>query len=89
MSYSRRIRCDGADSDYIWFSTPSWTRPNSDIRHTITIDKRSGWVRCGCEDAKFCKKKAYLLDFDAPTGCKHIKSLLSNYRSLLEDLGNG
>ena len=83
MAHSRRIRCDGADPDYIWFSTPSWSRPRSAIVHTITIDKRKGWVRCSCEDATCRKKKAYLMDVEAPTGCKHIRSLLTHYRSLI------
>lgn len=51
----RLLRCDGADNDFFYFSTPSWTRGNQ-IEHTITIDRHTGIIRCTCEDATYrCK----------------------------------
>ena len=84
MAHSRRIRFDGADADYIYFATPSWSRPRSDIEHTITICKRTGEIRCTCEDAKCRRKRGDVQDLDGTNGCKHQRSLLSNYRRLIE-----
>jgi len=75
--HSRRIRFDGADHDEMQFSTPSWSRPKSEIRHTITINKRTGDVRCTCEDAVYRMQHAGFMDENEQQGCKHIRKLLA------------
>lgn len=77
---TRRIRIDGNDSDYMYFSTKSWSRPGSDIRHELTIDKRTGQIKCTCENATYRpeRRTADLLDptTGQVTACKHIQCLL-------------
>lgn len=85
MQYSRRIRFDGADSDWIYFSTPSWSRPKSDTVHTIVVCKRTGEIRCTCEDAEYRRKVGDILEPTGTNCCKHGRSLLDNYRRILEN----
>jgi hypothetical protein len=75
---TRRIRMTGSDPDYYHFSTPSWSRPKSEVEHDLSICKRTGRITCSCEDASFRRERRYadLLDPEAETGCKHIRKLV-------------
>lgn len=74
MNLPRLITFDGADDTYQYFSTPSWSRPDSDLVHTITIDKASGEIRCTCEDA-VCRGKRGDVLLKATHTCKHVTEL--------------
>lgn len=78
---------DGADTDFIYFRVASFSRRG--VRHDITICKRTGEVRCKCEDAVCRKKRPMWLDLISetdvsPLTCKHVRELVRVYRNLLE-----
>lgn len=81
MELRRLITFDGADDTYQYFSTPSWTR-GSDLTHTITIDKKSGEIRCSCEDA-VCRGKRGDVLLKATHVCKHVHELQRYIKSIL------
>jgi hypothetical protein len=79
----RALRFDGADSDFMYFSTASRTRKK--LRHTLTVDKRSGICRCSCEDAVCRKKKGDVLDPNALEVCAHQKALLEAFSRIINE----
>lgn len=81
---SRLVKLVGSDADYLYFTTPSWSR--KDLKFDITIDKETGEIRCSCEDAVCRAKRPYLLDMfgdEKPVHCKHVAGLIIAYRRLL------
>lgn len=73
VEHVRLIRYDGNDGDFMYFSCPSWSR--EDIRHDITVCKRTGIVTCTCEDA-VCRRKSWdILGQDGQDICKHVRNL--------------
>lgn len=83
----RLLRMDGADADFIWFSTDSWTRPGVGLEHTIAICKRTGVISCTCEDAVCRKKRGDLLDPTLPR-CKHAVAVVRWCKqTILKELG--
>lgn len=82
MELRRLITFDGADSDFQYFSTPSWSRPDSEIIHEIVIDKRSGEIRCTCEDA-VCRGKRGDVILKAAHVCKHIAELQKHIKAVM------
>jgi hypothetical protein len=70
---TRRLRCDGSDNEYSYWSTPSWT--GAKIIYTITINKDTREVRCSCMDAQ-CRRHFGELD-DPTIGCKHTRALVA------------
>lgn len=65
------FRHDGTDSDWMHFSTPSWTRPG--IRHDMHIARSDGLIVCECEDCQRRRKQTHLMVKGNLGGCKHIK----------------
>ena len=85
----RLIRFDGADNDYIYFSTPSWTTKG--VEYELTINKRDGEVLCQCLGSRCHKKSANLVDLleGKPTDtCKHCKVLVVAYQKLIAETLN-
>ncbi len=66
------IRFDGADSEYLYFSTASMSMTG--IRYTITIRKSDGYMECDCMGASCHKYKGKL--GDNVCRCKHQISLI-------------
>lgn len=73
MAVEGLIKFDGADADFIWFSTHSWTGGPDD--YTIAICKRTGIVSCTCMDAS-CRRKRDLITAEQPRICKHAQAVL-------------
>lgn len=77
---------DGSDSDFMYFRVRSFSRPA--LMHELVICKRTGVVRCLCEDSSYRKKEADLLDLlahDPETNpCKHMRELVRVYGSLFK-----
>ncbi len=84
-SEGRLVTLVGSDPDFLYFTTPSWSREG--VEFDITIDKRTGEVRCTCEDAQCRKKRPDLLELLKPDHqeevCKHVRGLLLAYGGLL------
>ena len=73
------IRLDGADSEFVYFSTYSWSRPWSDIRHEIIVDRRKWTIQCSCESATYRRQLGELLGKgpDQQTNaCKHQREVI-------------
>ena len=69
------VRWDGSDSDYMWFSVPSFT--DHENEYTLTIDKASGWIKCECMDAVCRRKGTPLIGAKREELCKHGRVLLA------------
>lgn len=83
----RRIRFDGACSDWIYFSTPSWTR-GSRIRHDIRVCKRTGTITCTCESLTYrgrYLKHGNILELDTGNGCKHVRAVMETFQRILKE----
>lgn len=72
LTLARAFRFHGGDTDFWYFSTPSFTRAG--VRHDLWIDKRTGEIGCYCEDSICRHKRGHVLD-RVPTGCKHERIL--------------
>jgi len=77
------FRFDGADSDFIYFTT--FSRSRVGVEHTVVICKRTGILSCTCEDCSFRKKKFSILyrEFDS-LRCWHCLRILK-YADFLAD----
>lgn len=84
LTWTRRIQFDGADPDFMYFSTPSWTR-GSRIIHHLTVCKRSGVASCTCENAYFQKRKGDVLDPESDGPCKHVRRLLQTFARIITE----
>ena len=84
---TRRIRQTGADSDFLYFATPSWTRPRTKIEHDLAICKRTGRASCTCEDAMYRRKSGNLLPTGKENPCKHVAKLLDVCRRAIQRAG--
>jgi hypothetical protein len=73
---SRRIRFDGADNDFQYYSTPSWS--GEPVEYDITVCKADGIVKCSCMDSTCRKKSGYVLDEKGNTACKHVSKLIES-----------
>lgn len=71
----RLIRFDGADSDYWYWSTRSWTNPAATEDYTMSLDRRSGFWHCTCMDA-VCRCKTDLVTAKEPRVCKHVRAVI-------------
>ena len=67
------INCDGADNDYWYFSTRSWSGTAEE--YTIVIDRRNGTIQCTCMDA-VCRHKTDRIYAKTPNVCKHARAVL-------------
>lgn len=83
------IRMDGADPDFVYFSTYSWSRPWADIRHDIVVDRRDWTISCSCEDSTYRGRVGELLGKgpnDQPNACKHQRELVRWFADYMERL---
>lgn len=72
------IRFVGADSDFMYWVTHSWSRTRKDgkvIEYDISLDKRDGLITCTCPDAQYRGKTGDVLDLEKPHKCKHVSKL--------------
>jgi hypothetical protein len=81
---TRRIRFNGADDSFLYFSTPSWTR-GSKIVHEIHVDKRTGKINCGCEDGSWRHKQGDILNRESKEPCKHVQRLCSSFERIIRE----
>jgi hypothetical protein len=75
---TRRIRCVGSDNDYSYWDTPSWTRPNSNLTHSLMLNKRTLIVEvCSCERHQFnpAERLQDVRESPPSEGCKHKRKL--------------
>lgn len=77
------FRPQGADNDFVYFWTPSWTR-SEHPGHDVVLDRRALFVSCGCEDCRMRFKGVSLLS-DGRQGCKHIKAFLRDLGPVLRE----
>lgn len=79
------IRFDGSDSDFLYFSTPSWSQRG--VRYDIKVCKRSGFIACDCMDSTCRHKNPNLVPFisgkESERACKHQRLLRESYFDLL------
>jgi len=85
MTNTRRIRFDGADSDFMYFSTPSWSRFDVRIRHELHVDKRDGRIGCSCEDAAYRKRFGNLVPTGNENPCKHATKLAQTCQRIISE----
>jgi len=71
-SLERMIVYDGADPEYVFYHTPSWTRQG--VEHDLWIDKETGIIHCRCEDG-MCRHKMGHIFYPTGVECKHIRVL--------------
>lgn len=81
---TRAIFQTGSDSDFLYFLTPSWSRPNTKVEHDLAICKRTGHVSCTCEDALYRRKSGNLMPTGKENPCKHATKLLDVCRHAIE-----
>lgn len=79
---ARMIVFDGADSERLYYHTPSWTTPG--LSYDMWIERETGNMHCECMDAVCRRKQAYVLDALAAGGCKHLKQLAKLIRHALK-----
>lgn len=85
-SATTKVRLDGADEDFIYFSVPSSSNPREE--YTVAIWKRSpllGWIECTCPDAEYRMRGAYLDDSSNGVLCKHGRQVLREINKVLGD----
>ncbi len=84
MVYGRDIHFHGADSDFMYFGTPSWSYRKG-IVHEIVISKDTGEILCSCEDCCMRKKRGNVLDPESKIPCKHIRKLLESMSRIIKE----
>lgn len=67
-----RIRLDGADGEYWYFSSRSWS--GSDTEYTVAVCRRTGWVECTCPDSVCRRKGSYW--WKPNNLCKHAREVV-------------
>jgi hypothetical protein len=73
----------GSDSDFMYFVSPSQTR--WDVNHELRIDKRTGQIICGCEDALYRVIRPDLLKMlagEPQKACKHAELLVWAHKEM-------
>lgn len=78
-----KLHFDGADSDYIWFSAPSWSGTN--VEYTISIRKADGVIACTCLDAECRRKNGWRYDDPDAILCKHAAAVVAWIRRKLNE----
>jgi hypothetical protein len=68
-----QVVCDGQDPDHTYFRVGSYSR---DLEHTVSIDNRTGFLTCSCEDSTCRRKHAFLMDRRMIGACLHQKAVL-------------
>ena len=68
------LHFDGADDDYFYFSTSSWS--GSGNEYTITVSKRDAIIHCTCADAVCRLKNRYTFDHAEGVFCKHQRGVI-------------
>ena len=72
------IQFVGADSDFIYWITKSWSRTMENGRlkeYDISVSKRDGFITCTCPDAQMRGKVGDVMDLTKPHVCKHVSKL--------------
>ena len=78
---TRLIRLVGADNDYLYFDTPSWS--GKDETYDLTVDRRTGELTCSCFGALRWKKTVNVMNPEGGDTCKHQRSLLRRFADIL------
>ena len=73
-----RLRCDGQDPDHTFFSVESFTTEG--VVYVVSIDNRSGMLRCNCADASCRQKHTFLMDKLMFNSCKHQRLVIRTMR---------
>lgn len=86
LSDETPIRYVGADADFMYFVTESWTGDSEDGKvkeYNLSIDKRDGSVTCSCPDANFRGKVGHVQNPKGGYTCKHISRLMGKIEGIL------
>lgn len=82
------IRYVGADEDFMYFVTESWTRDAVDGKvkeYNLSVDKRDGSVTCSCPDADYRGKVGHVQNPRGGYTCKHVARLMKKIEDILEN----
>ena len=78
----------GADHDFMYFVTESWTGDSEDGKvkeYNLSIDKRDGSVTCSCPDANYRGKVGHVQNPKGGFTCKHISRLMGKINEILDE----
>ena len=82
------VRYVGADNDFLYFVTESWTGDAEDGKakeYDLSIDKRDGSVTCSCPDANFRGKVGHVQNPRGGYVCKHASRLMQRIEEILKE----
>ena len=80
------IRYVGADNDFMYWVTESWSRTMEDGKvkeYDVSLDKRDGILTCTCPDAQMRGKTGDVARLDKPHQCKHVRKLCHTIGAVL------
>lgn len=80
------IRFVGADSDFIYWVTESWSRTmeNGKIKkYDVSLSKRDGFITCTCPDAQYRGKTGDVMNLAKAHKCKHVSKLCHTLGAVL------
>lgn len=83
------VRCNGADGDFIYFSTPSSSgavnEDGSPKWYDVNVGKRDGIITCTCPDAEYRAKFGLVNDPTRGHTCIHIRRCMAMLEKILEE----
>lgn len=74
------VRYVGADGDFLYFVTESWSRATGEDgkvkEYDVSVSKRDGFITCTCPDAQMRGKVGDVQNLGKGHVCKHVARLV-------------
>ena len=81
------VKCNGADADFIYLSTPSSSgklnEDGSPKWYDVTVGKRDGIITCNCPDAEYRAKFGLVNDKSRWHTCLHVRRVMDRLEEIL------